>query len=107
MMQEVFVCCNAPFCKCKLQCIMATRSQNEHDFPNWEDLPDGGRRYWVDKPGRRRGFARYIKIVGADEVTQSIVQEIYDDEGQLVEKHQKFPVDTGHQPVQPDEESKL
>ena len=80
---------------------MATRSQNEHDFPNWEDLPDGGLRYWVDKPGRVRGFARYIKIVDANEVTQRIVQEIYNSEGQLISVHQKYPVDTGHQSVNP------
>jgi hypothetical protein len=83
---------------------MATRRQNEHDFPNWEELPDGGRRYWIDKPGRVRGFARYIKIVDANEVTQSIVQEIFDDEGKLIERHQKFPVDTGHQIINSDEE---
>jgi hypothetical protein len=76
---------------------VATRSQNEHDFPNWQTLPDGGRRYWVDKPGRTWGFARYVKIVDSDEVTQSIVQEIYDDDGKLIERHQKYPVDTGHQ----------
>ncbi len=79
---------------------MATRSQNEHDFPNWEDLSDGGRRYWIDKPGRVRGFARYVKIVDADEVTQSVVQEIYDHQGRLVGRHQKYPVDTGHEDVE-------
>ena len=79
---------------------MATRSQNEHDFPNWEDLPDGGRRYWIDKPGRVRGFARYVKIVNAGEVTQSVVQEIYDHHGRLIGRHQKYPVDTGHENVE-------
>ena len=78
---------------------MATRSQNEHDFQNWEYLPNGGRRYWVDKPGRVRGFARYIKVVDADEVTQSVVQEIYDRQGRLVGHHQKYPVDTGHEDI--------
>mgnify|MGYP001323176983 CR=1 FL=1 len=79
---------------------MATRGQNEHDFPNWDELANGGRRYWVDKPGRVRGFARYVKIVDANEVTQSIVQEIYDNDGNLIERHQKYPVDTGHQSVE-------
>lgn len=82
---------------------MATRSQNEHDFPNWEELPDGGRRYWVDKPGRVRGFARYIKIVDANEVTLSMMQAIYDEDGKLIERHQKYPIDTGHQRVEDEE----
>jgi hypothetical protein len=76
---------------------MATRSQNERDFPNWRELPEGGRRYWVEKPGRVRGFARYVKIVDADEVTISIVQEIYDQNGTMTARHQKYPVDTGHE----------
>lgn len=80
---------------------MAKRSQNEHDYPHWETLPDGGRRYWVDKPGSVQGFARYIKIVDGGEVTQSIVQEIYDDQGRLIGRHQKYPVDTGHQVITP------
>lgn len=78
---------------------MATRSQNEHDFPKWENLPDGGRRYWIDKPGRLSGFARYIKLVDASERTVSIVQEIYDENGVLIERHEKYPTDRGHQIV--------
>ena len=27
---------------------MTTRAQNEKKFRNWEDLPGGGRRYWLD-----------------------------------------------------------
>lgn len=76
---------------------MATRKQNERDFPNWEDLPDGGRRYWRERPGGDFGWCRYVKIVDADENTVSFVQEIYDDELRLIEMHQKYPVDTGHQ----------
>jgi hypothetical protein len=78
---------------------MATREQNEQDYPYWEELPDGGRRYWVDKPGRTKGFARYVKIVDASEITQSFVQEVYDREGNLIERHQKYPLDTGHQTI--------
>lgn len=83
---------------------MATRTQNERDFPNWEELPDGGRLYWRDVPGRVFGFARYIKVVDADEVTQSIVQEIYNDQGTLIEIHRKYPVDEGHQYLTSDSE---
>lgn len=76
---------------------MATRRDNERRFKQWEDLPDGGRRYWVDREGAVSGFQRMVKIVDADEVTLSLIQEIYDDDGVLIERHQKYPVDTGHQ----------
>lgn len=76
---------------------MATRKENERAFRHWEDLPDGGRRYWRERPGGDFGYCRYIKTVDADENTLRFVQEIYDDDGRLIEVHQKFPVDTGHQ----------
>lgn len=75
---------------------MATREQNERRFRNWEDLPDGGRRYWVDRKGAVSGFQRMIKVVDANEITLQLVQEIYNDDNVLIERHQKFPVDTGH-----------
>ena len=43
------------------------------------------------------GFQRMIKIVNRDEITLQVIQEIYDNEGRLIERHQKYPVDTGHQ----------
>lgn len=46
-----------------------------------------------------------VKIVDADENTLSVVQEIYNDEGELVQRHQKYPVDTGHEMLK-DEEHK-
>lgn len=76
---------------------MATREQNEKRFPNWLDLPDGGRRYWHERKGRVSGFQRMIKVVTEDETTLLLVQEIYNDEGVLIERHQKYPEDTGHQ----------
>ncbi|MDX1995141.1 MAG: hypothetical protein SF029_22355 [bacterium] len=82
---------------------MATRQQNEKDFPHWEDLAEGGRRYWYDRKGRVRGFQRLIKIVDGNENTLFFFQEIYDDEGRLIEIHQKYPVDTGHQIVKANE----
>jgi hypothetical protein len=75
---------------------MSTRAQNERKFENWEELPSGSRRYWLDIRGRLGWLARYLKEVDADEVTLRFWQEIYDDQGRLVEVHQKFPVDTGH-----------
>ena len=78
---------------------MSTREQNEKKFGNWDDLPMGGRRYWLDVLGRFGWRARYLKEVDAQETTRRFCQEIYDTEGKLVEIHEKYPVDRGHQKV--------
>ena len=75
---------------------MSTRSQNENKFSQWEDLPGGGRRYWIDLEGRQGWRARYLKEVDAAELTLRFWQEIYDEQGRLAEVHHKFPVDEGH-----------
>ncbi len=82
--------------------IMATQTENELKFPNWEELPDGGRRYWLDVEGRWGWGARYVKIVDSAEKTVLFFQEIYDEQGNLVEIHEKFPVDKGHQKTKGD-----
>jgi len=79
---------------------MSIRTQNEKKFGNWEDLPDGGRRYWLDVVGRLGWRARYLKEVDARETTLRFWQEIYDEQGRRVEVHEKYPVDTGHQKVE-------
>ena len=76
---------------------MAGREQNERKFGQWADLPDGGRRYWLEVEGHRGWRARYSKIVDKDEKTIRFWQEIHDESGNLVETHVKFPVDEGHQ----------
>jgi hypothetical protein len=78
---------------------MSSREQNEKKFRNWEDLPDGGRRYWLDVLGRVGWRARYLKEVNAQEVTLQFWQEVYDEHGKLVEVHEKYPVDKGHEKV--------
>jgi len=78
---------------------MSSRAQNEKKFGHWTDLPTGGRQYWLDTVGKMGWQARYLKEVDAQETTLRFWQEIYDDQGKLVEIHQKFPVDTGHQKV--------
>jgi hypothetical protein len=75
------------------------RRQNEKKFGSWEELPSGGRRYWYEVTGRQGWKARYVKEVDAGEETLRFYQEIYDDEGELVEVHHKYPVDTGHRKV--------
>ena len=78
---------------------MSTRTQNEQKFGAWEELPAGGRRYRLDVAGRLGWTARYLKEVDAAETTLRFWQEIYDDQGKLVEVHEKYPVDKGHQKV--------
>jgi hypothetical protein len=63
---------------------MSTRAQNEKKFGRWDEFPGGGRRYRFDVPGKLGWLARYLKAVDA---------------GKLVETHEKFPVDKGHQKV--------
>ena len=78
---------------------MSTRRQNEKKFGSWEALPGGGRCYRLDVTGRLGWQARYLKEVDGNEMTVRFWQEIYDDTGKLVETHEKFPVDKGHQKV--------
>ena len=75
---------------------MSTRAQNERKFGHWEELPNGGRRYWLDVVGRQGWRARYLKEVDDKEKTTRFWQEIHDERGKLIEVHEKFPVDKGH-----------
>jgi hypothetical protein len=77
------------------------RIQNEREFEFWNDLENGGRKYWFEIKGRMGGFARYIKVTDSQENTISFVQEIYNSIGELTEKHEKFPLDKGHQKIKP------
>jgi len=76
---------------------MSARGQNEKKFPHWDELTQGGRRYWLHVIGRLGWRARYVKEVDVAETTTRFWQEIYDDQGRLVEIHEKFPVDKGPQ----------
>lgn len=75
------------------------RRSNERKFGIWEDLPDGGRRYILEVSGHHGWYARYVKVVDANEITIQFWQEIYDDQNELVEIHEKYPVDKGHRKV--------
>jgi hypothetical protein len=68
----------------------AKRRRNERVFENWEELPDGGRRYWYEVTGRLGWKARYVKEVDADENTLRFWQEIYNERGELVEIHENI-----------------
>ena len=78
---------------------MSTREHNEKKYGRWIDLPDGGRRYELEIAGRQGWSARYLKEVDATEKTLKFWQEIYDENGKLVEIHVKYPLDEGHQKV--------
>ena len=72
------------------------RQLNERKFTNWEEVSNGGRKYWLEIKGRHGWKARYIKEVNVMEETIKFYQEVYDDKGNLIEIHEKFPVDKGH-----------
>jgi hypothetical protein len=76
---------------------MSTRSQNERKFGSWRSLEDGKRLYWLDVKGKMNWTARYLKLVDQQENTIRFWQEIFNEQGLLVEVHQKYPIDLGHQ----------
>ena len=78
---------------------MASRESNERKFGHWRELATGGRSYWLDVLGHHGWRARYLKEVDANENTVRFWQEIYNDSGQLVEIHEKYPLDKRHQKV--------
>ncbi len=84
---------------------MASRARSERRFPQWDDLPSGGRRYYRFRKGKKRGYARYVKEADASENTMLIVQEIYDDQDRLIAVHEKYPTDNGHQQFEFDEDT--
>jgi hypothetical protein len=75
------------------------RRINERKFGAWEELP-GGRRYLYKVEGRHGWSARYVKEVNQMEETLRFYQEIYDDNGNLVEIHEKYPDDNGHKIIE-------
>lgn len=74
------------------------RRGNERKFGHWDELPGGGRRYFYEVQGRYGWKARYVEV-DASERTIRFYQEIYDEQGQLIEIHEKYPVDKGHEKV--------
>jgi hypothetical protein len=82
------------------------RIQNEKKFPNHEDLQDGSRIYWFEISGRIGWKAKYVKTVDANETTLSFKQEIYNEQGILVEVHEKYPIDKGHVKIENDDNNK-
>jgi hypothetical protein len=76
--------------------IEQKRLENERKFGTWEQLPIGGRRYYLEVPGLHGWMARYVKEVDGEERTLQFFQEIFDENRCLVEIHEKYPIDKGH-----------
>ena len=74
------------------------RKQNENEYQNWSDTDNGGRLYWkeIDAGDNSGKKAKYEKEVDSKEQTISFVQKIFDKIGNLLEIHEKFPIDKGH-----------
>jgi hypothetical protein len=72
------------------------RKKNEKEFGNWTGTVVGGRKYWFEVVGRNGGKARYVKEVDSEEITITFWQEIFDQQGALIEVHEKYPIDKGH-----------
>lgn len=75
------------------------RRINEKKFDTLEELPGGGRRYSYEIEGRYGWTARYVKEVNTIKETLRFCQEIYDNNGKLVEIHEKYPDDKEHKKV--------
>lgn len=78
---------------------MGTRAQNEKKFGRWEELASGRRRYSLTVQGRWGWRAVYHKEFDGSETTVRFWQEVLDEANRVVEIHEKFPVDKGHQKV--------
>ena len=55
--------------------------------------------YSYEVKGHFGWMARYVKEVDASELTLRFYQEIYDNIGQLVQIHEKYPIDKGHEKI--------
>ncbi len=75
------------------------RKENERKFTHWEDYKDDSRKYWFDVKGKMGWKARYVKIVDENEITLKFYQEIYDSNNKLIEIHEKYPIDKGHNKI--------
>lgn len=75
---------------------MSTRNANEKRFKYWKETQNGGRLYSRRINGQQGWYALYLKETDKDDNTIRFWQEIYDRENNLVEIHEKYPMDRGH-----------
>ena len=79
--------------------VQDKRRVNEKKFKKWDVLSGGRRRYYLEVKGKHRWIAKYIKEVDANEETVKFYQEIYGENGNLIEIHEKYPIDKGHRRI--------
>ena len=79
---------------------MSSRNANEKRFKQWEEMANGRRRYSRRVLGQLGWYAIYIKEIDSDENTLLFRQEIYNEDDTLVEVHEKYPIDKGHQKIE-------
>ncbi len=79
---------------------MDSREQNEKKFGNWKNLAHGGRLYHLDVPGHHGRLATSRKLTRMKIPFASFRQEIRNEKGELVEIHEKYPEDKGHQRIE-------
>lgn len=75
------------------------RLSNEKEYDLWIEKKDGGRIYSFEIIGRFGWTSKYLKETDAEETTLKFWQEIYDENGNLNEIHEKYPVDKGHKKI--------
>ena len=73
--------------------------ENEKRFEIWIEKLDGRRIYSFKIHGRHGWISKYLKETDADEITIRFWQEIYDENGNLKEIHEKYPFDKGHKKI--------
>jgi hypothetical protein len=75
---------------------VGTRKENEKKFKNWKILDNGNRLCFYEVEGKFGWKAVYLKEVDEVENTIRFWQEIYNQQGELKEIHEKYPTDKGH-----------
>jgi hypothetical protein len=78
--------------------ITEKRATNEKKFKSWKET-ENGRVYILTIKGKLDWTAKYVKEVNFEETTISFKQEIYNDRNELIEIHEKFPIDKGHKKI--------
>jgi hypothetical protein len=78
---------------------MSGRKANERKYRQWTETEIKGRLYQRKVMGQQGWFALYFKEVDGEEGVLKFWQEIYDENGQLVEIHHKYPKDLSHQKI--------
>ncbi len=75
------------------------RKSNEKEYDLWIEKSGGGRIYSFEITGRLGWTSKYLKETDGEENTLKFWQEIYDENKNLKEVHEKYPIDKGHKKI--------